>query len=76
MGYDCDRLNVLLFFQAKSNNLFVFPYRWLVLFDGNSTKRMILSTLREIPLLITSDLVLAEKDGDRYTLVEREYKSR
>ncbi|XP_028025286.1 uncharacterized protein LOC114239333 [Bombyx mandarina] len=64
---DCNGSHEFLY-NASSKHLFRFPYRWLVLLS--STNEAKLMYLWRIPLLITSDLVLARRYGDFFELVE------
>ncbi|KOB52386.1 Uncharacterized protein OBRU01_25981, partial [Operophtera brumata] len=52
--------------QASSRNLFRAPYRWLILTNASATKEVLLNS----SVLADSDVVIAERSGDQFEMVE------
>lgn len=81
--FDCDRpsrfsgvnnnekMYLQYFVQALSKELFQFTYRWLV--TSPQLQKSNLSFLNNGPVLVDSDLVLAERIGNRYKMVESKF---
>ncbi|XP_030031153.2 ionotropic receptor 75a-like [Manduca sexta] len=63
----CDKFEEVIA-TATSRRLFQFSYRWLVL--TNSTDALKMSLLEASSVLATSDLVLAEREDEMYTMTE------
>ncbi|KOB73914.1 Ionotropic receptor [Operophtera brumata] len=52
--------------QASSRNLFRAPYRWLILTNASATKEVLLNS----SVLADSDVVIAERSGDQFEMIE------
>ncbi|CAD0203353.1 unnamed protein product [Chrysodeixis includens] len=66
---DCEQSNEVISY-ASEKELFQFTYRWLVLVSSPELKEEKLPLLEDGPVLVDSDLVLAERVGDQFQMVE------
>ncbi|XP_026739969.1 ionotropic receptor 75a-like [Trichoplusia ni] len=66
---DCEQSNDVISY-ASEKELLQFTYRWLILVSSPELKEEKLPLLEDGPVLVDSDLVLAERVGDQFQMVE------